>query len=112
MCYNGNGDQKSAWRPHAVGDISTHDAIPKAGYIRVIANVNDLRGAHYYYRSIEDSEKKSRDWGKPDPMQGALKVQSYWNSIYDTTMWKYVPVLLVRLAHLLSPVQSSQTPPP
>lgn len=101
MCLNGNKDLKSVWRPHAVHKIGTHEATPVDGFVHILSNMSELRGAHFYYRSLEDSAKKTRDWGKPDPLAGALTVQSYWNSVYDASLWKYGPELLSQLNFLM-----------
>lgn len=102
MCYTGIRDIKSAWRPHAVQKAGTHGPELKPGYVGVYANITEIRGFHYYYKSLEDSRKKTTDWGKADPLQGVMRVESYWNSIYDISMWQFVPRLKKAIANLMS----------
>lgn len=103
MCYNGNGDHKSMWRADApIGEITPHS--PKkiqSNYRGYSPDVNELRGNHYYYRSIDDAKKKSIDWKKPDPLDGVMSVDSYWNLINDVGILRFVPELEKAMQYLL-----------
>ena len=103
MCLSGYKDTKTAWRPRAVTMPTTHNAGPiKPEYIWILANISELRGHHYYYKSVEDSQKKTRDWGQPDPLAGAVQVQGYWNSIRDISLWRFVPRLSSAMMQFLT----------
>lgn len=90
MCHTESRDFKSLWRPEAVSDINVH--FPNkilSGYSILRPDPLVFRGNHYYYRSIADAEKKSRDWKKPDPVQGVVSVDSYWNSVQDLAIQRF-----------------------
>lgn len=103
MCYTPILDRKSMWRPDApTGDITPH--FPNsihAKYTTLRPSVNDLRGNHYYYRSVEDAVKKSIDWKKPDPLEGVFSVGEYWNTIEDVGITRFVGDLEIAVGNLL-----------
>ena len=91
------------WRPDApTDDITPHS--PKSihsKYRTLRPAVNELRGNHYYYRSVEDAKKKTVDWNKPDPLDGVLRVGDYWNSVNDIGITRFVDDLEVAVGYLL-----------
>jgi len=103
MCYTPILDRKSMWRPDApTDDITPHS--PKSihyKYRTLRPTVNELRGNHYYYRSVEDAKKKTVDWNKPDPLDGVLRVGDYWNSVNDIGITRFVEGLEVAVGYLL-----------
>lgn len=103
MCHTDTRDSKSLWRPGAVSDINVHfpnNILP--GYTILRPDPSVFRGNHYYYRSIADAEKKSRDWNKPDPLQGVQSVDAYWNSVQDLAIQRFTNRLEASMKDLMN----------
>ena len=69
---------------------------------------------HYYIRSAEDLDTKTKSWGKKikkDPGDASSLTQGYWTSVIDNSMHAMLPALKSRFSRLFTEVKSTDVSP-